>query len=292
MSSRTSIEWFNLTANPKAVKSLAGCVRFRDGGLAATIAATFDPAQKSPLFEFLSGPGVKLEQLHHAHRPATFALGVDLPEKNRAEAVIGFLDAIAKSSGELGRLPRDIVKELGAKHKMDVAESLIGKVQTVTVIMPSKQDLPKGGKPGPMLVFQTDRCDRGRRWEEFLPKLVGELAGAAVAAATIDGDHQRREGLHGGGGGIAVECTGPFRAGGSGRGGRSGSQARRGSRGGRMRPTSVAGGNQVDLSARRTGSTLRRGFARGSSSRALRAAARQRSSRSSHRPARDPSRVS
>ena len=114
-----------------------------------------------------------------------------LPEKNRAAAVIGFLDAIAKANGELGRLPRDIVKELGAKHKLDVAEALIGKVQTVTVVMPAKQELPKGGKPGPMFVFQTADAAAAAAWEEFLPKLIGELAGAAFApqqsAETING---------------------------------------------------------------------------------------------------------
>ena len=173
-------EWFNLTANPKAVKSLAGCIRFRDGGVSATVAATFDPAQKSPLLDFLSGPGVKLELLHHAHRPATFAFTVTLPEKNRAEAAIGFLDAIAKANGEVGRLPHDIVKELGDKYKLAIADGLIGKVHAVTVVMPAKQELPKGGKPGPMLVLHTNDADSAAAWEDFFPKLLGDLGGAAT----------------------------------------------------------------------------------------------------------------
>ena len=48
-------EWFNLTANAKAVKTVAGSVRFRDGGLAATVAVTLDPSHKSPLLDILSG---------------------------------------------------------------------------------------------------------------------------------------------------------------------------------------------------------------------------------------------
>ena len=92
-------EWFNLTANPKAVKTLAGSIRFRDGGMAATVAVTFDPSQKSTLLDFLSGPSMRMELLHHAPRPATYAIGLSLPEKNRAAVVIEFLDAIAKSTG-------------------------------------------------------------------------------------------------------------------------------------------------------------------------------------------------
>jgi hypothetical protein len=182
-------EMFNLTANPKAVKSLAGSVRFRDGGLVATVTAKFDPAHKSPLLDVLSGPGVKLELLHHAPHPSTYAIALTLPEKK--EAVIGFLDAVAKSKGEIGRLPRDIVREITEKHKIDVAQALIGKVRAATVIMPGKQELPKGGKPGPMLVLHTTDAAAAAAWETFVPKLLGELAGAASppqsSSETING---------------------------------------------------------------------------------------------------------
>lgn len=175
-------EWFMLTANPKAVKSVAGCIRFRDGGLAATVAATFDPAHRSPLLDFLSGPGVKLELLHHAPRPTTMAFGVTLPEKKRADAVIGFLDAIAKSNGELGRLPHDIVKELDNKYKLAIADGLIAKVNAITILMPAKQELPKGGKPGPMLVLHTTDAAAATAWENFFPKLLADLGGAGSVA--------------------------------------------------------------------------------------------------------------
>lgn len=184
-------EMFNLTANAKAVKSLAGSVRFRDGGLAATVAAKFDPAHKSPLLDVLSGPGVKHELLHHAPHPSAYAIALTLPDRNRAEAVIGFLDAVAKSKGEIGRLPRDIVRELAEKHKVDVAETLIGKIKAAIVIMPGKQELPKGGQPGPMLVLHASDAAAATAWEAFVPKLLGELAGAATppqsSSETISG---------------------------------------------------------------------------------------------------------
>jgi hypothetical protein len=134
---------------------------------------------------------VKPELLHHAPHPSAYAIALTLPEKNRAEAVIGFLDAVAKSKGEIGRLPRDIVRELTEKHKVDVAEALIGKVRAATVVMPLKQELPKGGKPGPMLVLHTTDAAAAAAWEAFLPKLLGELAGAASppqsSSETING---------------------------------------------------------------------------------------------------------
>jgi hypothetical protein len=118
-------------------------------------------------------------------------VAVALPEKNRAEAVIAFLDAIAKSKGVLGKLPRDVVKELSEKYKTDVAVGLVGKVRAATVVMPARQELPKGGKPGPMVVLHVADSTAAQTWEDFLPKLLGELAGATAplqtSAETVSG---------------------------------------------------------------------------------------------------------
>jgi hypothetical protein len=185
------LAWFKMTANPKAVKSIAGLVRFRDGGVSATMSANFDPAHKSPLLDFLSGPGVKVELLHHARMPATFAVAATFPEKNRAAAVTGFLDAMAKANGELGRLPSEAVRELEQKFKLAITDGLLAKTWGVTVCLPAKQELPKGNKPLPMLVLHTDDAATAGAWEEFFPKLMGDVAGAATppqpSSETING---------------------------------------------------------------------------------------------------------
>ncbi|MBA4187101.1 MAG: hypothetical protein C0467_03700 [Planctomycetaceae bacterium] len=185
------LAWFKMTANAKALKSVAGSVRFRDGGLSATMSATFDPAHRSPLLEFLSGPGVKVELLHHARRPATFAIGVTLPEKNRAVALLGFLDGIAKANGELGRLPGEAAREMEQKFKVPLAEGLIGQTNAVTISFPTKQELPKDARPMPMWVLHTEDVATATAWENFLPKMIGDLSGAAntpqAATETIDG---------------------------------------------------------------------------------------------------------
>ncbi|MDB5312272.1 MAG: hypothetical protein JWO38_6474 [Gemmataceae bacterium] len=170
-----ALGWFRLVANGKAVRYLAGCAWFRDGGVSVTVAGVFDPAHKSPLFDFLAGAGVKVELLHHAPAPATFAVAVTLPEKDRAATVIGLLDAMAKADGELGQLPGEAIKEWEAKYKLSVAAGLIGKTRAVTVLLPAKQEIPKGGRHLPMLVLHTNGPDAAAGWEDFLPKLVAEL---------------------------------------------------------------------------------------------------------------------
>ncbi|AMV26258.1 hypothetical protein VT84_17805 [Gemmata sp. SH-PL17] len=174
--------WLKLVTNPKALKTVAGCVQFRDGGSSLVIGTRFDPAQKSPLLDAFSGPAVKIDALHHARKPASFAATMNLPEKDRAAAVLSLLDALAKGSGELGRLPSDVVKDLDAKYKMSVSDTVLAKIRAITVIVPTKQDLAKGAKPIPMFVVHAEDADAATELEAFVPKLIAEIAGEKDAA--------------------------------------------------------------------------------------------------------------
>lgn len=167
--------WFKLIVNAKSVRYLTGSAGYRNGGLAVSLGGAFDPAQKSPLFDLLSGPGTKVELLHHAPTPATVAVALTLPEKDRATTVIGFLDAIAKANGELGRLPGEAVREMEAKYKLSISNELLGKVQSMTIALPAKQTLSKGAVSLPTLVLHTEGTAAAAAWEDFLPKLVADL---------------------------------------------------------------------------------------------------------------------
>lgn len=180
------LAWLRITANQKALKSIAGSVQFRDEGLSLTVSMKLDPAQKSHLADFFSGLPVKPDALQHARKPASFAATMNLPEKNRAEAVIGFLDSAAKASGELGRLPGDVVKDVEEKYKLQVRDGLLMKVRAATVVVPAKQDLPKGAKSLPMLLLHLEDVASADAWEEFLPKLVSEIAGEKPAQPTSE----------------------------------------------------------------------------------------------------------
>ena len=185
-----SLAWFKLLANAKAARYVAGSVRFRDGGLALAIGGSFEPGQKSPLLDLLAGPGVKVELLRHAPQPAAFAFTVSFSESNRSAAVLGFLDALAKANGALGRTPSEAVKELEAKFKVSIAESLLGKTAAATIVFPVKQDLPKGAIALPILVLHGENPGVASAWAELLPKLIGDLSGGdapQTSSEVIDG---------------------------------------------------------------------------------------------------------
>ncbi len=181
-----SLGWFKLLANPKAIQTVAGRAYFRDGGAAVTIGATFDPAQKSPLLEVLSGTGAKVELLRRAPGPAAFALAISFPETNRTAAVVGFLDALAKAHGELGRTPGEWIKELEVKYKMPLAQNLIGKTRAAIFVLPLHPALPKGAVSLPTVVLQTESEEVAAAWEEILPRLIGDLGGTATPQASSE----------------------------------------------------------------------------------------------------------
>jgi hypothetical protein len=135
-------------------------------------------------------PGVKVELLHHAPRPATVAAAVTLPAANRSAAVLSFLDSLAKASGELGRLPGEAVRELETKTKTPITLGMIDRTKGVTVVLPARQELPKGASPLPMLVLHCEAAEVATAWEGFVPKLIGDLANTAPpppSSETING---------------------------------------------------------------------------------------------------------
>ena len=71
------------------------------------------------------------------------------------------------------------MKELEGKYKVAVASGLIAKMDAVTIVIPAEQELPKGGKPGPTLVFHMADAASATAWESFIPKLLADLGGAA-----------------------------------------------------------------------------------------------------------------
>ncbi|QDU21542.1 hypothetical protein [Urbifossiella limnaea] len=185
-----ALGWVRMLGGDRAVTHVAGTVRFRDGGLAADLTAAFAPGTTSPLLTVLSGPGAKAEFLGHAGGAGAFAATVSFPEKGRAAAVLGFLDAAAKATGTLGRTPAEAVKEIEARTKTPVTDGLVGRTRAVTVFAPKQQQLAKGVPALPTVVLHAETAEVAAAWEEFLPKLHADVTGAEAvqpASESVDG---------------------------------------------------------------------------------------------------------
>lgn len=191
-----ALGWAKLLANVKAVKYVAVTARARDGGLAVTAAVGFDPSKPSPLLAALGGPPATADLLHHAPSPAAGAIGFHLPEKNRAAALVGLMNAVAVSAGQVGRSPGETVKELEKKYQTPVTDEVLGRTRGVTVVFPPPPP-PKEGAPPPKdglvlptLVLHTDTPEAAAGWADLVPKLAGDLAKTPPpqpAAETVNG---------------------------------------------------------------------------------------------------------
>lgn len=192
-----ALGWFKMLANVKAVKYVAVTARARDGGLAVTGAVGFDPAQKSPLLAALGGPPATPDLLHSAPSPAAGAIGFHLPEKDRAAAAVGLMNAVAVSAGQVGRSPGETVRELEKKYQTPISDEVLGRTRGVTVVFPPAAPPPKEGAPPPKagvvlptLVLHTDTPEAAGGWADLVPKLFGDLAKGPPpqpAAETVGG---------------------------------------------------------------------------------------------------------
>ncbi len=180
--------WVRMLTGDRALRRVAGTLRLRDGGVAAELSAVLAPDRPSPLLALLAGPVVRADDLRHAPGSAAAAAVVVFPEKDRASAVLGFLDAAAKAAGGLGRTPSEAVKELEARTKVSVAGGLVGKTRAVSLLVPSQGAAAPGSTPA--LVLHTDTAEAAVAWEGFLPALVADLGGGTPAqpvSEVIDG---------------------------------------------------------------------------------------------------------
>lgn len=183
--------YLKMIADIKAVRSASGTLRFRDKGLAVTADLALEPDAKSPLLAMLDGQASDANSLKFLPGDATLGLSIALPNKDRAAATLGFLDAIAKANGALGRMPGQAASEIGAKFKIAIADELLAKTRTVTIVLPTRQELPQGSLTLPTLVFHTETAAAAGGWADGVRAIAGDLSGASSlpqpSTETVDG---------------------------------------------------------------------------------------------------------
>ncbi|MCS6864345.1 MAG: hypothetical protein RMJ56_04140 [Gemmataceae bacterium] len=175
------LAWWRIVANQKAVQWLAGRGQGRDGGLALSVGVALDPAQPSLLRDVLSGSAVKSELLHPAAKPASLAVALTFPEKNRAATLLGVLDSFAKAQGVLGKLPSDYIQQAEEKHLLPLRDELLAHIRAVTIIRTPLQERAKDTSRLPLLVLHLTDAKTATQWEAIMPKLISVIAQDDVA---------------------------------------------------------------------------------------------------------------
>jgi hypothetical protein len=171
--------------NPKALRSFAGSLSLSDGNLDLQLSATLDPKLKSPLVELFTNHPLNAAVLQPVPKDAALMFTLPLNDgAQRWQKLLAVADAVAKASGQIGATPGEAIKEIEGRLKVSLGNELFGRIASITVVMPAKQELPKGGTGIPMLMIAATDAAATERLEQVIPPLLGLMVGDNVDPVT------------------------------------------------------------------------------------------------------------
>jgi hypothetical protein len=176
--------------NPKTIRSAAASLSFNKGHLELQVQADLDPKRNSPLLDVIASGKISSTALQYAPKDTGLLVTFSLTgaEKNWPK-LLAAADAAMKAQGEVGATPAEMVKALEEKLNLSIGKDVLGKLTGISVVLPGKQDIPKGGTQLPMLVLQGSDDDSAKRLEECIPGVVSFIVEDMVdfSTETIDG---------------------------------------------------------------------------------------------------------
>lgn len=171
--------------NPKAFNGLAVSLGVENGHLDLRLQTHAVPGQSSALLDLFSDAAIDMKTLQHVPGDAQVVVSVPLADgEQKFRRLLALADGFMKGQGEVGATPSEMVKEIESKLKLSVAKELFGRLSGVTLVMPAKVELPKGGSAIPMVVVQTKSTADASKLETLVPKLLGALAGEPIDPIT------------------------------------------------------------------------------------------------------------
>lgn len=175
---RAAEKVFNLAA----IRSVAANLALVDGSPDLRVAIRVDAGKSSPLLDLFAQKKVTSQALQGAPKDtvASFTLGIADGEKQLAK----LLAAADAAVGDHGPKPSDSVKELETKLKLAFGKDVLGKLASITVALPGKQELPKGAVEVPMLLLAGVDVAAAEKLEQLIAPLIGALMGEDVQPVT------------------------------------------------------------------------------------------------------------
>lgn len=136
------------------------------------------PGRSSPLLGLFAGTaGRKFA----TGMPPAAAAAVTLalpPPAETVGTILEFADACAKAAGALGPPPSEQAADVGKRVGIDLRGDVIRRVAGVTLVIPERQELPRGVSPLPLLACHTDSPTDAEALAGLVPKLACLLTGA------------------------------------------------------------------------------------------------------------------
>lgn len=170
----TTLAYLKLVVGGTAAPVLAGHLTLGPAGMTLTTTVSRDPGRPSPLLD-LFADGLTPAALDVC--PADFAAVATfaLPKAGRAAAVLRLADAVARADGEVGKLPSDWLADAEQRTKVPLREKLLPAVRAVSVLLPSRQELPPKVEAVPFLALHFEAEADAEAGAAAVPALLAAL---------------------------------------------------------------------------------------------------------------------
>lgn len=168
--------------NPKGLRYAASSLTLTDGSFDLQVTVQTARDQTSPLLQLVADQQISLPALQSVPKDSiglfTFAL------KDGEKQFQSLLALADKVIGDDGPRPGEQVKAIEQQLKASIGKDILGRIASVTLAMPAKQELPKGVKPAPMLVITGKDAAAAEQLEKLVPSILSLASGEPIEPIT------------------------------------------------------------------------------------------------------------
>lgn len=187
----TTLAYLKLVVNLKSIPLITGHINLRSDGVVVQLAGVGNSSMNSPWSHLLSG-AIRADGFRLPTGEIAGHLTIALPERQkRTAAILAFVNAVLKAEGDVGQSADEWITELEQSTKRPLREQYLSGIRTLTLIVPTHPQLPKGVVPRPIVALQLEPDSRQTEWEQMIPPLFARILELnqvpQASSETIDG---------------------------------------------------------------------------------------------------------
>ncbi len=168
--------------NPKAMRYAAASLTITDGSPNLQLTVQTEAGKSSPLLDLMADQNVSLPMMQASPKDSiglvTIALG-DGEKKFK-----NLLALAEKIVGDDGPKPSEQIKMIEDQLKVSIGKDICGRIASVTLASPAKQELPKGAMEVPMLIVNATDAAAAEKLDQLIPPILGLIVGDMIEPIT------------------------------------------------------------------------------------------------------------
>jgi hypothetical protein len=138
--------------------------------------------KSSPLLDLIADQQISLPGLQPVPKDSVGVLTFALKNGDKQfQKLVAIADTIV---GDDGPKPSEQIKAVEQHLKASIGKDILGRIASITLAMPAKQELPKGAQEAPMLIVTAIDAAAAEQLEKLVPSLIGLASGEPTEPVT------------------------------------------------------------------------------------------------------------